>query len=129
MAKPLTIRATNILVDEIYNKIRKSALDKISEDMKTNAEYQEIILVCNTIQGMKDEMDDLEERNKKAIKEFNKTFGHEHFELKEPWYGHKKPRFEDKGLKSAIEADVVIANLGDSVDFDNLLKQLEEKYA
>jgi len=129
MAKRLTINERNILVDQIYGKVRESASDRISEDMKTNAEYQEIILVCNTIQGMKDEMDDLEERNKKAIKEFNKTFGHEHFELKEPWYGHKKPRFEDKGLKSAIEADVVVANIGDSVDFNTLLKQMEEKYA
>ena len=131
MAKRLTINERNILVGKIYNKVRESALDKISEDMKTNPDYQAIALATDTIVRLRDELDDLTETRQKAIKEFNKTFGHEHFELKEPWgyNGDNQPRFEDKGLRHTIEADVVVANIGDTVDFETLLKQLEEKYA
>jgi len=131
MAKRLTINERNILVDQIYNKVRKSALDNISEDMKTNPDYQAIALASDTIVQLKAELDELTETRHKAIQEFNKTFGHDHFELREPWSynGDNKPRFEDKGLKHMIEADVVVANIGDSVDFNTLLKQLEEKYA
>ena len=49
MAKRLTINERNILVDQIYNKVRQSALDNISEDMKTNPDYQAIASFCNTI--------------------------------------------------------------------------------
>ena len=131
MAKRLTINERNILVEQIYSKVKESALDKISEDMKTNPDYQAIALASDTIVNLRKEMNDLSETREKAIKEFNKTFGHEHFELREPWSynSDNKPRFEDKGLKYAIEADVVVANIGDSVDFNTLLKQLEEKYA
>ena len=99
--------------------------------MKTNPDYQAIALASETIVNLRNEINDLNETREKAIKEFNKTFGHEHFELREPWSynGDNKPRFEDRGLKYAIEADVVVANIGDSVDFNTLLKQLEEKYA
>lgn len=129
MAKQLTIKTTNILVDQAYSKIRKSALDKISEDMKTNPDYQEINLVTETIRKLKQEQSELEERNKALVDEFNKTFGHEYFHLVKPYWGDEKPSFSDQGLRSAIEADIVIANLGDSVDFNDLLKKLEEKYA
>jgi len=129
MAKPLTIKATQIIVDQAYDKIRKSALDKISKDMKTNSDFQEISFVGETIQKLKEEQRELEERNKALVEEFNKTFGHEYFHLVKPYWGDEKPSFADQGLRTAIEADVVIANLGDSVDFDDLLKKLEEKYA
>ena len=131
MAKRLTINERNILVDQIYNKVRESALDKISEDMKTNPDYQAIDLASQTIANLRKELNDLTKTREEAIKEFNKSFGHEHFELKQPWsYSEENTlSFEPKGLKSAIQADVVVANIGDSVDFNTLLKQMEEKYA
>jgi hypothetical protein len=131
MAKRLTINERNILVDQIYSKVTKSALDKISEDMQTNPDYQAIILASQTIVDLRKELGDLTQTREDAIKEFNKSFGHEYFELKQPYsYSDEKhPRFAPNGLKSAIEADVVVANIGDSVDFQTLLKQMEEKYA
>ena len=131
MAKRLTINERNILVDQIYSKVQESALDKISEDMKTNPDYQAIHLASQTITKLRDELNDLTQTREDAIKEFNKSFGHEHFELKQPWsYTNENDlTFVPKGLKSAIEADVVVANIGDSVDFQTLLKQMEEKYA
>ena len=131
MAKRLTINERNILVEQIYSKVSESALDKISEDMKTNQDYQAIVLASQTIADLRDQINDLTESREDAIKEFNKTFGHEYFELKQPWSysDEKKPSFAPKGLKTAIEADVVVANIGDSVDFNTLLKQMVEKYA
>ena len=129
MAKPLTIKATQIIVDSIYDNTKKCALDNISKDMQTNSDYQDISFTASTIRQLKAEVSELEERNKKAVDEFNKTFGHEYFYLKRPYWGDERPEFDETGLRSAIEADVVIANLGDSVDFDDLKKKLEEKYA
>ena len=131
MAKRLTINERDILVDQIYSKVTKSALDKISEDMKTNPDYRAIELASETIAKLRAELNDLTQTRETAINEFNKTFGHEHFELKQPWSydDEKKLTFVPRGLKSAIEADVVVANIGDSVDFNTLLKQMEEKYA
>ena len=129
MAKPLTIKATQIIVDSIYDNTKKCALDNISKDMQTNSDYQDISFTASTIRQLKAEVSELEERNKKAVEQFNKTFGHEYFYLKRPYWGDERPEFDETGLRSAIEADVVIANLGDSVDFDDLKKKLEEKYA
>jgi hypothetical protein len=129
MAKLLTIKATQIIVDSIYDSTKKSALDNISKDMQTNAEYQDISFTASTIKKMKAEISQLEERNKNAVDEFNRTFGHEYFYLKRPYWGDEEPEFGEQGLRSAIEADVVIANLDDSVEFDVLKKKLEEKYA
>tara|TARA_R100001509_G_scaffold123039_1_gene76885 strand:+ start:225 stop:614 length:390 start_codon:yes stop_codon:yes gene_type:complete len=129
MAKPLTIKATQIIVDSIYDNTKKCALDNISKDMQTNSDYQDISFTASTIRQLKAEVSELEERNKKAVEQFNKTFGHEYFYLKRPYWGDERPEFAETGLRSAIEADVVIANLGDSVDFDDLKKKLEEKYA
>lgn len=129
MAKPLTIKATQIIVDSIYDNTKKCALDNISKDMKTNSDYKEISFVAETIRKLKSEISELEDRNKKAVDEFNKTFGHEYFYLKRPYWGDEYPEFGEQGLRSAIEADVVIANLDDSVEFDVLKKKLEEKYA
>jgi hypothetical protein len=129
MAKQLTIKATQIVVDSIYDNTKKCALDNISKDMQTNSDYKEISFVAETIRKLKAEVSELEDRNKKAVDEFNKTFGHEFFYLKRPYWGDEKPEFDETGLRSAIESDVVIANLGDSVDFDVLKKKLEEKYA
>ncbi len=88
-------------------------------------------LASQTIVKLRKEINDLQQTREDAIKEFNESFGHEHFELKQPYtYSEEKtPRFAPRGLKSAIEADVVVANIGDSVDFQTLLKQMEEKYA
>ena len=129
MAKPLTIKATQIIVDSIYDNTKKCALDNISKDMQTNSDYQDISFTASTIRQLKAEVSELEERNKKAVDEFNKTFGHEYFYLKRPYWGDERPEFDETGLRSAIEADVVIANLDDSVEFDVLKKKLEEKYA
>ena len=131
MAKRLTINERNILVEQIYSKVKESALDKISKDMKTNPDYQAIDLASQTITKLKNELNDLTKTREDAINEFNKSFGHEHFELKHPWSHSDEQNltFVPKGLKSAIEADVVVANIGDSVDFNTLLKQMEEKYA
>ena len=129
MAKPLTIKATQIIVDSIYDNTKKCALDNISKDMQTNSDYQDISFTASTIRQLKAEVSELEERNKKAVDEFNKTFGHEYFYLKRPYWGDEYPEFGEQGLRSAIEADVVIANLDDSVEFDVLKKKLEDKYA
>ena len=128
MARKLTINERDVLVAEIYNKVSKASIEKLEKDLADNQDFLNIKSIQETIIQNRKTAEDLTEKLDDLVEDFNKTLATEHFKLAKPFYHSIDTHFQDVGLRRKIESEVVIANLGDSVDFDLLTQKLMEKY-
>ena len=130
MARKLTINERNILVDRAYSEIRTESISKLETEMQNNPKYLEIIACRESIKASNAEIDILEAKIKKLQKTFNEGLNNDNFEYNNEYDYHYNGNFKwnDKGLRHKIETEVVLANLGDSVDFDKLVTSLKEKF-
>tara|TARA_R100001509_G_scaffold6387_1_gene3762 strand:- start:7 stop:405 length:399 start_codon:yes stop_codon:yes gene_type:complete len=130
MARKLTINERNILVDRAYNEIRTESISKLETEMQSNQKWLDIQACKQAIKDKKSEIEDCEKKLKKLHKAFNKEMSNPNFEYANEYNYHFNGNFkwDDKGLRSKIETEVVLANLGDSVDFDKLVDSLKNKF-
>ena len=130
MARKLTINERNILVDRAYSEIRTESISKLESEMQNNPKYLDIQACKQAISDKKSEIDDCEEKIKKLNKAFNKELNSDYFEYTNEYNYHYNGNFKwnDKGLRNKIETEVVLANLGDSVDFEQLIASLKNQF-
>lgn len=130
MARKLTINERNILVDRAYSEIRTESISKLESEMQNNPKYLDIQACKQAISDKKSEIDDCEEKIKKLNKAFNKELNSDYFEYTNEYNYHYNGNFkwDDKGLRNKIETEVVLANLGDSVDFEQLIASLKNQF-
>ena len=130
MARKLTINERDILVDRAYNEIRTESISKLESEMQNNPKFLDIQACKQAIKDKHSEIEDIEEKIKKLHKAFNKDLNNDNFEFKNQYDYHYNGNFkwDDKGLRSKIETEVVLANLGDSVDFEKLIASLKDKF-
>ena len=130
MARKLTINERNILVDRAYNEIRTESISKLETEMQNNSKYLEIIACRESIKASNAEIENLEAKIEKLQKTFNEDLNNDNFEYSNEYAYHYNGKFkwDDKGLRHKIETEVVLANLGDSVDFDKLVTSLKDKF-
>tara|TARA_Y100000114_G_scaffold8468_1_gene6670 strand:+ start:407 stop:814 length:408 start_codon:yes stop_codon:yes gene_type:complete len=131
MARKLTINERDILVDRAYNEIREKGISKLKSQMQNNQKYQELMSVKEDIAKQEKEVSNAKDKLERMHKEFNKSLNSEHFEFasRYPYHFDGEFRWEDKsGLRKKIETEIVLANLGDSVDFENLIASLKDKF-
>lgn len=130
MARKLTINERNILVDRAYSEIRTESISKLESEMQNNPKYLDIQACKQAIKDKQTEIDDCEKKLKKLHKAFNEELNNPNFEYSNEYNYHFNGNFkwDDKGLRSKIETEVVLANLGDSVDFDKLIASLKDQF-
>jgi hypothetical protein len=130
MARKLTINERNILVDRAYNEIRTESISKLEAEMQNNPHYLDILACKQAIKDKQTEIEDIEAKIKKLRKTFNEDLNNDNFEYNNEYDYHYNGNFQwdDKGLKSKIETEVVLANLGDSVDFEKLITTLKDQF-
>mgnify|MGYP001458921855 CR=1 FL=1 len=131
MARKLTINERNILVDRAYNEIRTESISKLESEMQNNQKYQELMSVKDDIAKQEKDISNAKDKLEKMHKEFNDSLDNEnfHFASRYPFHFDGDFRWEDKcGLRKKVETEIVLANLGDSVDFDKLIVSLKEKF-
>jgi len=130
MARKLTINERDILVDRAYDEIRTESISKLESETKNNPHYLDIQACKQAIKDKQSEIEDIEEKIKKLHVAFNKDLNNDMFEYANEYNYHFNGNFkwDDKGLRSKIETEVVLANLGDSVDFEKLIASLKDKF-
>lgn len=130
MARKLTINERDILVDRAYNEIRTESISKLESEMQNNPIYLEIIACRKSIKASNEEIEILEAKIKKLQNQFNEDLNNDNFEYKNEYDYHYNGKFkwDDKGLRNKITTEVVLANLGDSVDFEKLITTLKDKF-
>tara|TARA_R100001224_G_scaffold93634_1_gene63048 strand:- start:53 stop:451 length:399 start_codon:yes stop_codon:yes gene_type:complete len=130
MARKLTINERNILVDRAYSEIRTESISKLESEMQNNPKYLDIQACKQAIKDKNSEIDDMEVKIKKLNKTFNKELNSDYFEYTNEYNYHYNGNFKwnDKGLRNKIETEVVLANLGDSVDFEQLIASLKNQF-
>ena len=130
MARKLTINERDILVDRAYNEIRTESISKLESEMQTNPIYLEIVACKESIKASNAEIDTLEAKIKELRKTFNEDLNNDNFEYTNEYDYHYNGKFKwsDKGLRNKIETEVVLANLGDSVDFEKLIASLKDQF-
>ena len=131
MARKLTINERDILVDRAHNEIREEGISKLKSQMQNNQKYLELMSVKDDIAKQEKDIANAKDKLEKMHKEFNKSLNSEHFEFSSryPFHFFGDLRWEDKsGLRKKIETEIVLANLGDSVDFEKLIVSLKEKF-
>ena len=130
MARKLTINERNILVDRAYNEIRTESISKLESKMQNNPHYLDLRACREAIKNKQSEIKDIEEKMKKINKAFNKDLSNDYFSYDDEYAYHFNGKFkwDDKGLRNKIETEVVLANLGDSVDFEQLIASLKNQF-
>ena len=130
MARKLTINERKILVDRAYNEIRTESIPKLESEMHNNPVYHEIIACRKSIEASNEEIEILKAKIKKLQNQFNEDLNNDNFEYNNEYSYHYNGNFkwEDKGLRNKIETEVVLANLGDSVDFEKLIASLKDQF-
>tara|TARA_Y100000592_G_scaffold10921_1_gene15497 strand:- start:379 stop:780 length:402 start_codon:yes stop_codon:yes gene_type:complete len=131
MARKLTINERDILVDRAYNEIREEGISKLKSQMQNNQKYLELMSVKDDIAKQEKDIANAKDKLEKMHKEFNKSLNNQdfHFASRYPYHFDGDLRWEDKsGLRKKIETEIVLANLGDSVDFEKLIVSLKEKF-
>lgn len=130
MARKLTINERDILVDRAYNEIRTESISKLESEMQNNPKFLDIQACRQAIKDKQSEIEDIEKKIKKLHKAFNKDLNNDNFEYRNEYDYHYNGRFkwDDKGLRNKIRTEVVLANLGDAVDFENLIASLKDKF-
>ena len=130
MARKLTINERNILVDRAYNEIRTESISKLEYEMQNNPKYLDIQACRKAISDKKSEIEDIETKIEKLNKAFNKELKNDNFEYNNEYAYHVNGnvKWDDKGLRNKIQTEVVLANLGDSVDFDKLIASLKNQF-
>ena len=120
MARKLTINERNILVDRA----------QLESEMQNNPKYLDIQACRKAIKDKNSEIDEMEVKIKKLNKAFNKELKNDNFEYNDEYSYHFNGNFkwDDKGLRHKIETEVVLANLGDSVDFEQLIASLKNQF-
>jgi len=120
----------DILVDRAYDEIRTESITKLETEMQNNPKYLDMQACKQAIKDKKSEIEDCEKKLKKLHKAFNKELNNPNFEYSNEYNYHFNGNFkwDDKGLRSKIETEVVLANLGDAVDFDNLVESLKNRF-
>ena len=131
MARKLTINERDILVDRAHNEIREEGISKLKSQMQNNQKYLELMSVKDDIAKQEKEVSNAKDKLEKMHKEFNKSLNSEHFEFSSRYPYHFDGDFiwSDKaGLRKKVETEIVLANLGDSIDFEKLIVSLKEKF-
>ena len=130
MARKLTINERNILVDRAYDEIRTESISKLETKTQNNPKYLDMEACKQAIKDKKSEIEDCEKKLKKLHKAFNEELNNPNFEYSNEYNYHFNGNFkwDDKGLRHKIETEVVLANLGDSVDFDKLIESLKNRF-
>ena len=98
--------------------------------MQNNPKYLDIQACRKAISDKKSEIEDIETKIEKLNKAFNKELKNDNFEYNNEYAYHFNGNFkwDDKGLRNKIQTEVVLANLGDSVDFDKLIASLKNQF-
>ena len=130
MARKLTINERDILVDRAYNEIRTESISVLESEMQNNPKFLDIHACKQAIKDKQSEIEDIEEKIKKLQKALNEDFSNDNFEYRNEYDYHYNGKFKwhDKGLRDKIRTEVVLANLGDSVDFEKLIASLKDKF-
>jgi len=130
MARKLTINERNILVERAYSEIRTESISKLEAEMQNNPHYLDLQACREVVKNKKSEIEDIEEKMKKINKAFNEDLNNDHFSYDDQYAYHFNGNFkwDDKGLRRKIETEVVLANLGDSVDFEQLIASLKNQF-
>jgi hypothetical protein len=130
MARKLTINERDILVDRAYNEIRTESISVLESEMQNNPHYLDILACRKAISDKQSEIEDIEEKIKKLHKALNEDLNNDNFKYSNEYDYHYNGNFkwQDKGLKDKIRTEVVLANLGDAVDFEKLIASLKDKF-
>ena len=130
MARKLTINERDILVDRAYNEIRTESISVLESEMQNNPKFLDIHACKQAIKDKQSEIEDIEEKIKKLQKALNEDFSNDNFEYRNEYDYHYNGKFKwhDKGLRDKIRTEIVLANLGDSVDFEQLIASLKNQF-
>ena len=130
MARKLTINERDILVDRAYNEIRTESISVLESEMQNNPKFLDIHACKQAIKDKQSEIEDIEEKIKKLQKALNEDFSNDNFEYRNEYDYHYNGKFKwhDKGLRDKIRTEIVLANLGDAVDFEKLIASLKDKF-
>ena len=131
MARKLTINERAILVDRAYNEIREKGISKLKSQMQNNQKYLDLMSVKDDIEKQEKDISNAKDKLEKMHKEFNESLNNEHFHFASRYPFHFDGEFlwEDKGgLRKKVETEIVLANLGDAVDFEKLIASLKDQF-